>query len=119
MEVTPLVSAFLSFLLVIGLLLLTLWFMRAKGLGVASRSGGDLHVVQPLRMGTKHHLSVVKYGNRTLLLGISGQQISLLDNQATADFVATEESNEDAPPPAAGQSQESFTAHLKKLLVKS
>jgi len=51
MEVTPLVSAFLSFLFVIGLLLLTLWFIRTKGIGVTPRTGGDLYVVQTLRMG--------------------------------------------------------------------
>ena len=119
MEVTPLVSAFLSFLFVIGLLLLTLWFIRSKGIGVTPRTGGDLYVVQTLRMGAKHHLSVVKYGHRTLLLGISGQQISLLDNQVTADM-PTDDANHDAPSPSAGsQPPASFSAHLKSLLPKN
>ena len=118
MEVTPLVSAFLSFLFVIGLLLLTLWFIRSKGIGVTPRTGGDLYVVQTLRMGAKHHLSVVKYGDRTLLLGISGQQISLLDNQATAEM-SSDDANQDSLNPSAGsQPPASFTAHLKNLLPK-
>ena len=112
------VSAFLSFLFVIGLLLLTLWFIRTKGIGVTQRTGGDLYVVQTLRMGAKHHLSVVKYGDRTLLLGISGQQISLLDNQVTAEMT-TEDANQDTLSPSAGsQAPASFAAHLKNLLPK-
>ena len=82
------------------------------------RTGGDLYVVQTLRMGAKHHLSVVKYGDRTLLLGISGQQISLLDNQATAEMT-TEDANQDTLSPSAGsQAPASFAAHLKNLLPK-
>ena len=116
MEVSPLVSAFLSFIFVIGLLLLTLWFIRTKGIGVTARTGGDLQVLQTLRMGAKHHLSVVRYGDRTLLLGVSGQQISLLDSQATADLPMGG-TNEDAQSaPAGGQPEKSFTAHLKSLL---
>jgi flagellar biogenesis protein FliO len=118
MEVTPLVSAFLSFIFVIGLLLLTLWFIRTKGVGVTARTGGDLQVLQTLRMGGKHHLSVVRYGDRTLLLGISGQQISLLDNQVTADLPTSGNSEDLQNDPASGQSQKSFAAHLKSLLPK-
>ena len=118
MEVTPLVSAFLSFIFVIGLLLLTLWFIRAKGVGVTPRSGGDLKVLQTLRMGGKHHLSVVRYGDRTLLLGISGQQISLLDNQVTADLPMSGNIEDSQNGPAAGQPQKSFAAHLRSLVPK-
>lgn len=120
MEVSPLASAILSFIFVIGLLLLTLWFVRAKGIGITPRSAGDLQVVQTLRLGTKHHLSVVKYGNRTLLLGVSGQQISLLDNQLSedADSAETDVAQELSSTQAREQSSESFVDHLKGLLVK-
>jgi flagellar biogenesis protein FliO len=118
MEVSPLVSAFLSFIFVIGLLLLTLWFIRARGVGVATRTSGDLQVMQTLRMGAKHHLSVVRYGDRTLLLGISGQQISLLDNQASDDSPMRENSEDSLNGPASGQPPKSFAANLKSLLPK-
>ena len=118
MEVSPLISAILSFIFVIGLLLLTLWFMRTKGIGVTPRTGGDLYVVQTLRLGTKHNLRVVKYGSRTLLLGISGQQISLLDNQASADISTFESAAAEQSPAAAEQVPTSFAEHFKSLLVK-
>jgi len=117
MEVSPLASVVLSFVFVIGLLLLTLWFLKFKGLGGAPKASGELHVVQTLRLGTKHNLSVVKYGDRTLLLGVSGHQITLLDNQATADTAADKTDMSEQSSTSADQPQESFTAHLKNLIA--
>ena len=82
MEISPLISAVLSFLFVLGLLLGTLWFVRSRGIGMGSTMGHGLRVVSSLRLGPKHRLDVVEYSGRRLLLGISPNDITLLDAQA-------------------------------------
>jgi flagellar biogenesis protein FliO len=119
MEVSALGSAVLSFIFVIGLLLTTLWFIKSRGIGVVAKNSHDLHVLQTLRLGTKHNLSVVKYGDRTLLLGISGQQISLLDNQPTAQRITSENINDENDASLSEDKPETFTDHLKNLLAKN
>ena len=80
MEMSPLVSV-VSFVFVIGLLLATLWFVRSRGIGIGPMTGQDLKVVNSLRLGGKHRLDIVEYGDRRLLLGIAPNQITLLDSQ--------------------------------------
>ena len=81
MEMSPLLSAVLSFLFVIGLLLGTLWFVKSRGIGMGSTLGPGLRVVNSLRLGPKHRLDVVEYAGRRLLLGVAPNAISLLDAQ--------------------------------------
>ena len=118
-EVSPLVSAVVSFLFVIGLLLGTLWIVRAKGIGVGTLQGKGLRVVNSLRLGTKHRLDVVEYEGRRLLLGIAPNQITLLDNQAQETGAAEELSaaagiNADAGD--AGDSPVSFAGQLRQFM---
>ena len=82
MDMSPLVSAVLSFVFVIFLLLVTLWFVRSRGIGMGPMNGQGLRVVNSLRLGGKHRLDVVEYAGRRLLLGVAPNQITLLDNQA-------------------------------------
>jgi len=117
MEMSPLVSAVVSFLFVIGLLLGTLWIVRAKGVGTLQGKG--LRVVNSLRLGTKHRLDVVEYEGRRLLLGIAPNQITLLDNQAQETGAAEELSaaagiNADAGDP--GDSPVSFAGQLRQFM---
>ena len=39
MEISPLLSAVLSFIFVLGLLLATLWFVRTRGIGMGALQG--------------------------------------------------------------------------------
>jgi flagellar biosynthetic protein FliO len=94
MEMSPLVSAVVSFVFVIGLLLATLWFVRSRGIGMGPMNGQGLRVVNSLRLGGKHRLDVVEYGGRRLLLGVAPNQITLLDNQSQDSAVADDGSSE-------------------------
>ena len=94
MEMSPLVSAVVSFVFVIGLLLATLWFVRSRGIGMGPMNGQGLRVVNSLRLGGKHRLDVVEYGGRRLLLGVAPSQITLLDNQSQDSAVASDGSTE-------------------------
>ena len=114
MDMSPLVSAVLSFVFVIGLLLATLWFVRARGIGVGSMNARELRVVNSLRLGNKHRLDVVDYAGRRLLIGVAPNQITLLDNQPHSP-----ESEDELPDqPAATQNAESgsFAGQLRQLL---
>jgi flagellar biogenesis protein FliO len=110
MESTPLFSALLSFLFVIGLLLATLWFVKLGGV-----SGQSIRVLNVQRLSSKHQLQVVEYDGKRLLLGIGPSQITLLDTQSLADEgVATATTLEDK---AGGSS--AFASVLDKELKTS
>lgn len=119
MEMSPLLSAVVSFLFVIGLLLGTLWLVRAKGIGVGTLQGKGLRVVNSLRLGTKHRLDVVEYEGRQLLLGIAPNQITLLDNQAKETGAAEQPSASAAIKADSGDtsaSPASFSGQLRQLM---
>lgn len=121
MEMSPLVSAVVSFVFVIGLLLATLWFVRSRGIGMGPMSGQGLRVVNSLRLGGKHRLDVVEYGGRRLLIGVAPNQITLLDNQAQ-DAAATDTGPSEASDtmPTAGEpsSALSFAGQLKQFMQR-
>ncbi|NCF75648.1 MAG: flagellar biosynthetic protein FliO [Proteobacteria bacterium] len=121
MEMSPLVSAVLSFVFVIGLLLATLWFVRSRGIGLGPMNGQGLRVVNSLRLGGKHRLDVVEYGGRRLLIGVAPNQITLLDNQAQ-DAAATDTGPSEASDtmPTAGEpsSALSFAGQLKQFMQR-
>ena len=71
----------LAFLFVIGLLLLTLWFLKSKTALGGSSGKTDMRVVDTLRIDPKNRVCVLVYGDRRLLLGISPSAITLLDSQ--------------------------------------
>lgn len=119
MEISPLVSAVLSFIFVIGLLLGTLWFVRTRGIGVGSMQGKGLRVVNSLRLGTKHRLDVVEFGNRRLLLGVSPNQITLLDNQGKESAVLDEDDDNVAKDqPDAAAKPASFAGQLRQFMQR-
>ena len=121
MEMSPLVSAVLSFVFVIGLLLATLWFVRSRGIGLGPMNGQGLRVVNSLRLGGKHRLDVVEYGGRRLLIGVAPNQITLLDNQAQ-DAAVTDSGPSEASDtmPATGEpsSALSFAGQLKQFMQR-
>ena len=76
-----------------------------KGLGLSS---GSIKIIETARVDQKHRLVVVNYANRRLLLGVSPNQMSLLDNQVLTD---TSEDQRDEETKPVG-----FKEHFDKLL---
>ena len=117
MDMSPLLSAVLSFVFVLGLLLATLWFVRTRGIGVGTMQGKNLRVVNSLRLGPKHRLDVVEYEGKRLLLGVAANQITLLDNQQLESASETAPAHDAADPAAATQSAPgSFAGQLRRLM---
>ena len=119
MDISPLLSAVLSFIFVLGLLLATLWFVRTRGIGMGAMQGKNLRVVNSLRLGPKHRLDVVEYEGKRLLLGVAAHQITLLDNQEIDKTTSAdqEDSNgmtsvDTGPEPSHG----SFAGQLRRLM---
>ena len=100
--------AILSFVFVIGLLLAALWFLKARNLNGLGLSSGSIKILETARVDQKHKLVVVDYANRRLLLGVSQNQMSLLDNQALTDMPENSEKEETKPG--------GFKEHFDKLL---
>ncbi len=117
MDMSPLLSAVLSFVFVLGLLLATLWFVRTRGIGVGAMQGKNLRVVNSLRMGSKHRLDVIEYEGKRLLLGVAPNQITLLDNQQldSASETAPAEDAADLAP-ATQSAQGAFAGQLRRLM---
>ena len=117
MDMSPLLSAVLSFVFVLGLLLATLWFVRTRGIGVGTMQGKNLRVVNSLRLGPKHRLDVIEYEGKRLLLGVAANQITLLDNQQLDSASETAPADDAADPAAAMQSARgAFAGQLRRLM---
>ena len=70
----------LAFLFVIGLLLLTLWFLKSKTALGGTSGKANLRIIDTLRIDPKNRVCVLTYGDKQLLLGISASNITLLDS---------------------------------------
>ena len=117
MDMSPLLSAVLSFVFVLGLLLATLWFVRTRGIGMGAMQGKNLRVVNSLRLGPKHRLDVIEYDRKRLLIGVAANQITLLDNQQFDNANETAPADNAADPAVAMQSaQGSFAGQLRRLM---
>ena len=119
MDISPLLSAVLSFIFVLGLLLATLWFVRTRGIGMGALQGKDLRVVNSLRLGPKHRLDVIEYEGKRLLLGVAAQQITLLDNQKIDKTTHADQEDATAIPSVdtdSNASQGSFAGQLRRLM---
>ena len=117
MDMSPLLSAVLSFVFVLGLLLATLWFVRTRGIGVGAMQGKNLRVVNSLRLGPKHRLDVIEYEGKRLLLGVAANQITLLDNQQLDSASETAPADDAADPAAATQAARGpFAGQLRRLM---
>ena len=90
--------AILSFVFVIGLLLAALWFLKARNLSGLGLSSGSIKIIETARVDQKHKLVVVNYANRRLLLGVSPNQMSLLDSQALLDLPENSKKEEETKP---------------------
>ena len=100
--------AILSFVFVIVLLLAALWFLKTRNLKGLGLSSGSIKIIETARVDQKHRLVVVNYANRRLLLGVSPNQMSLLDNQVLTDTPEDQRDEETKPV--------GFKEHFDKLL---
>ena len=119
MDLSPLLSAVLSFIFVLGLLLATLWFVRSRGIGMRALQGKNLRVVNSLRLGPKHRLDVIEYEGKRLLLGVAVQQIILLDSQEIDKTTYADRDDATAIPSVdtgPNVSQGSFAGQLRRLM---
>jgi len=70
-------SMIVSLLLVLFAIVIAAWLLKKLQVGTSSVNG--LKVVTSLNLGSRERLVVVQVGEKQLLLGITGQQINLLD----------------------------------------
>jgi flagellar protein FliO/FliZ len=70
-------SMIVSLLLVLFAIVIVAWILKKLQVGGSTVNG--LKVVTSLNLGSKERLVVVQVGEKQLLLGITGQQINLLD----------------------------------------
>ena len=87
----------------------TLWFLKSRNLGNLGVSGKSIEISETSRIDAKHKLLVVNYADRRLLLGISPNQITLLDNQLESDMPSIEEGT---------QASSGFKQQLQNLLSR-
>lgn len=73
-------SMILSLFLVLGLIIICALIL--KRFNLSQQSVSHLKVVSTLRLGTKERLIVVQVGEQQLLLGVTNQQITLLETLA-------------------------------------
>lgn len=89
-ESGQLLSIVASFVLVIVLLFATLWLLRRIGLsGLRSQAGRRLAIVDSLWLGNRQRIALVRVDERELVIGISGQSISLIAELTPASLGET------------------------------
>ena len=95
-------SAVLSFIFVLGLLLATLWFVRTRGIGIGALQGKNLRVVNSLRLGPKHRLDVIEYEGKRLLLGVAAGKLPCSTIEKSIRHPADQEGSSGIAPGDAG-----------------
>jgi flagellar protein FliO/FliZ len=68
----------LSFLVIAGLIYSFVYFMKRFFLRGGGRGSGSLELLGSLTLGQKSKICIVKAGEKTLLVGVTGQQINTL-----------------------------------------
>ena len=68
----------LSFLLVIGLLLATLFFLKRFGPSLGRRDGKNIHVIESCDLGSRLRIVLVEVNGERLLLGIGQDKVTFL-----------------------------------------
>jgi flagellar biosynthetic protein FliO len=104
-----------ALLLIVGLIVVAAWGMKRFGgarFGTAQENAPSLAILNSLSLGERRSLTIVRFGDRTLLLGSTAQSVTLLAEAETDDFTQPARSvaeilNDDKP---AIFSQELFNA---------
>ncbi|HIJ77734.1 MAG: flagellar biosynthetic protein FliO [Desulfobulbaceae bacterium] len=89
-----------SLAIVVGLMLLLLYFIRKAGLTeTGNRQTGLIKIIQSKLVGPKKQVSILKIGEEYIVVGITEQNINLLtkiDNQATIEQIIAADSKAEA-----------------------
>jgi flagellar protein FliO/FliZ len=89
-NIYPLWSS-IALLLVIAAIPATLWLIRRMP-GIGGQRNGKLRIIESLSIGPRERLIVVHTGTEFLLMGTSGQQLTLI--KELPDYQPHHESNE-------------------------
>lgn len=74
-------SSVLALIFVIALILALAWLIRRLP-GVGQRGHGAMRVVATLPVGVKERVIVIEVGNAQMVIGVTSEQITLLDTLA-------------------------------------
>ncbi|MHC1782792.1 MAG: flagellar biosynthetic protein FliO [Anaerolineaceae bacterium] len=85
-----LISVFLKWMAVIGLMYVAFIFLRRWQFGGTNTQIKQLSVIERLSLSQKQAILLVKVGNRKLLLGATDQSISLITELAVGDEIPME-----------------------------
>lgn len=89
-ESGQILSMVASFALVIILLVATLWVLRRIGVsGMRSQGGRRLAIVDSLWLGNRQRIALIRVDGRELVVGISGQSITLITELSQAGTAAS------------------------------
>lgn len=99
-----LMQGLVGLVIVIGLIFAAGWLM--KKIGPRASAGGLVQVVGGTSVGPREKVVVVRFGGRTLLLGVAPGQVSLLDATDASDLV-------DADAPSARTASPTFVDRLR------
>ncbi len=91
-----LMQGLVGLVIVIGLIFAAGWLM--KKIGPRASAGGLVQVVGGTSVGPREKVVVVRFGGRTLLLGVAPGQVSLLDATDTIDVADTGAASSPASP---------------------
>lgn len=78
-----------ALLLIVGLIVAAAWGMKRFGgarFGTAQENAPPLAILNSLSLGERRSLTIVRFGDRTLLLGSTAQSVTLLAEAETDDF---------------------------------
>jgi flagellar biogenesis protein FliO len=106
-------KVFGALLLTVGLMLLIAAWIRKLGLGRAGLNQGRLiNVLDTKMIAPKKYLAVVRIGGKTLAIGVTDQQITLLSALEADDVPAAASGGPERPP------QATFAALLGKMMKR-
>jgi flagellar protein FliO/FliZ len=113
-----------ALLLIIGLIVAAGWGIKRFGgarFGNAKEKAPGLSILNSVSLGERRSLMIVRYGDRTLLLGSTAQSVTLLAEDETEDFEAHPRSVadilNDEEPVAFSQELFSATRHLREQIA--
>ncbi len=98
MESGQILSLIASFVLVLVLLFATLWVLRRIGVsGLRTQSGRRLAIVDSLWLGNRQRIVLVRVDEKEVVIGVSGQTISLLVELPATSSTSTANPDEVSP----------------------
>lgn len=124
-ELTDWLSMMGSFLLVIGLLVATLFFLKKMGPGVGSNTNRRMRILEIQNLGARQKLVLVSVNSEQVLIGLSPQGMTSLgqwahDEQVNIETATDGQSDQTSKSvPSTEQVSTSALVNFKQLLAQS